>query len=267
VIKVYVNESGRERPSYGSSRYVSGTRWVPNPAYQQAQGDLQMAQQRVLQSQTDLNTQKAQQNQLISQSAAIGTPLGGLISASIGMIGSASVNQSKGDLAKAQSRLASTPMQIEEDVHSDYRYEIFDLNLHGEVVISFKMINYTTSEISQVHTIRKTDVVKDQYIPGDPSKNVQSDPNELPTHDEFKQKLLALAIDETFEAMKKELSVNAENYYRKGKKAAKNKIEDEAIENYMRYLYSAPSLSNPRVQEANEYLYKNLGLSVIRRKY
>ena len=267
VIKVVVKETGRDRPSYGSSRYVSGKRYVPNPAYQQAQVEVQSAQQRVLQAQSALNSQKMQSNQMVAQGApnqmlGLISGLGQLTSA----IGTGAVTKAQNDLAGAQSDLANTPMQIEEDIESDYRYEIFDLRLQGEVIISLKVINYATSEISEVHTINARDEATDRYIPGDPGKNVPSDPITLPTVDEFKSKLITKAINETFDSLVKELASAAYSNFQAGKKAEDMGIEGDAVENYMRFLYSAPDFKDQRVQDANEYIYDHLGLMVLRRK-
>ncbi|MCA9400748.1 MAG: hypothetical protein KC713_03915 [Candidatus Omnitrophica bacterium] len=268
VIKVDVKETGRDRPSYGSSRYVSGKRYVPNPAYQQAQARVQAAQQNVLQAQSDLNRQQQQNNQQMQMNQNSNNQYAGLI-AGLGQLGSAfsegALNGAKRDLSDAQLDLANTPPQIEEDIMSDYRYEIFDLKLQGEVVISLKVINYTTSEISEVHTIRKRKEVTDRYIPGDPGKNVRSDPIELPTMDEFKSTLMNDALEEVFTSLVSELGSAAESYYTAAKKAADMGIEDDAVEYYMRYMYSAPDLGDPKVMEANEYIYDHLGLRILRR--
>ena len=267
VIKLVVRESGRDRPSYGSSRYVSGTRHVPNPAHQQAQAAVQSSQQNVLQAQSDLNNQQQQNNQMMKQNT--NSQYGGLL-AGLGQISSAlnegALNKAKRDLAEARRVLARTPLQIEENIESDYRYEIFDLRLQGEIVIALKVVNYTTSEISEVHTIRKRDEVADRYVPGDPGKNVRSDPMELPTIDAFKSKLIAKAIDETFESLVKELGNASDSYFKAGRKAEDMRIESDAVEKYMRFIYSAPNLKDKRVQYANEYIYDRLGLRVIRKK-
>jgi hypothetical protein len=274
VIKVSVIESGRERPSYGSSRYVSGKRWVPNPDYQQAQADASAAQQNVLQAQADANRAQAQQNQIMQQQSQLNQTAGanpmsamvaGLSSLS-GALSQGSVNKAKSDLIDAQNRLARTPMQIEEDIESDYRYEVFNLALNGEVVISFRIINYTTSEVGQVYTVRKTASLTDTYIPGDPGKGVASDPIEFPPMDEFRNSLLSQAIDDTVEAMLRELRQNSESWYQLAQRAERDSLGEDAIENYMRFIYSAPDLSDDRVQVANNYIYDKVGLYVVRRK-
>ena len=272
VIKFVVKETGRDRPSYGSAKYKSGTRWVPNPNYTTAQGDVQAAQQRVLAAQQGLNDTQRQQNQIMNQQQSVNpsnNPLSAM-SASLGQLSismaAGQVKKARNDLVNAQSKLARTPQQIEEDIESNYRFEIFDLKLHGEVVLSFKIINYTTSEIGEVHAVRKEEIIEDRYIPGDPGKNVKSDPISLPSQNEVKNKLLKEAVNELFDKMIQELNSSSKDYYRLAKSAEENNITDEAIENYMRYIYSAPNLGDQRVQAANNYIYDRLGIQVIRRK-
>ncbi len=271
VIRFSVKETGRDRPSYGSVKYVSGTRWVPNPDYTAAQGDVQASQQHSLQAQRDLNNAQQQQNQMMQQQNARNSdnPYSALASG-LGQISTSisegELRKAKEGLADAQSRLARTPQQVEEDIYSDYRYEIFDLKLHGEVILSFKIINYTTSEIGEVHTVRKEEILKDRYIPGDPGKNVETDPVTFPSKDEVKNKLLKLAVNELFDKMIQELNNSSKDYYRMASSAAADEVTDEAIENYMRYIYSAPNLRDQRVQEANSYIYDRLGIQIIRRK-
>ncbi|WP_421899410.1 CsgG/HfaB family protein [Maridesulfovibrio sp.] len=263
IIKVTAVESGRERPSYGSSKYVSGTRMVPNPEYQKVQMELQRAQNEVMMAQSKVNSAQMGQAQ---------APVGGGLAGAMIALGSSmevagaqnQLNDAQAELNAAQNRMANTPMQLQEDIESDYRYEIYDLRMEGEAVMSFRVIDYTTSEIGNVHTIRKTDVQTDRYIPGDPGKNVPTDPNDLPTKENFKKELLGEAIDEAFLALREELGHHAIANYEAGKLAEERGLPDEAVEAYIRFIYSAPDLGDPRVQHANRYIYDNIGLLVVK---
>lgn len=275
IIKVGVVESGRNRPTYGSVKYVSGTRPVPNPDYQKAQQDVAFAQQDILTSQQESNRAELEHRRIAAQNmpyAGQGGTVGALgalttLTSSIAVTGAKNnLQKAQKALTDAQNRLGGTPPQIEEDVYSDFRYEIFDLSMEGEVVLSFKVINFATSEIGPVRTIRKTETLTDRYVPGDPGKGIRSDPNELPDREEMKNRLLAKAIAETVDAVRAELSKYSSGYYEKGMAAENDRIEEEAVENYMRFIYSAPDLSDPRVQHANEYIYEAMGLRVVRKK-
>ncbi len=268
VITVQAEETGRERPTYSSVKYVSGQRMVPNPEYQKVQMEIQMAQSKVMAAQGKLNAAQLSSSQAQAQSVAGGLA-GGLIAlgANLEMAGAQDeLNSAQSELSAAQAKMGNTPIQNSEDIEADFRYEIFDLRLRGEVVLTYRVINFTTSEIGQVHTVREVDEVKDRYIPGDPSKNVPTDPNTLPTKEEYKKRLLAQAIDKTFTSMQMELSQHALNNWREGQRAEETGMVEDAIESYMRFLYSAPDLADPKVQHANEFIYENLGLMVVRKR-
>ncbi len=92
----------------GSFRYKSGTKQVPNPAYESAQNDIERAQSNVEDKQNDLNnmrrdtqgwenTQRDRQNKLAS---------------------------AREDLSRAQSRLSGIPKTVTKDVFDDYTYPI-----------------------------------------------------------------------------------------------------------------------------------------------
>lgn len=272
VIKVSVKETGRDRPSYGSSRYVSGTRWVPNPRYDAAQHRVAQMRQQVIRAQQDLTKAQNDQNRAMANQPRTNDSAGrlGALASSMSLIGTSlaegNLRRAEEDLATAQADLAHEPRQIEEKVWDDYRYEIFNLELQGEVILSFRFINYATSEIGQVHTVEKRDSITDVYIPGDPGKGVASDAIELPPQDVFKNQLLDAAIEDFFQRLEQELGQRAKTYHVLAKRAEERGITDDAIENYMRYMYSAPSLSDPSVQEANNYIYEQTGLLVLRRK-
>ena len=279
VRKVSVKESGRNRPTSGSSRYKSGTRLIPNPEHQNALMNLDQARQDVLNAQQQLNNAELENRRVQSQPIPQAQPgTAGMIGALAGVLGRSTsslavgnarrqLNSAQSGLRNAQAYLARTPPQVEEPVWADYTYRIYNLKLEGEVVISFRIVDYTTSEmIGKPHLIRKQDTITDRYIPGDPAKGVPNDPNILPTLEEFKNNLLVQAIDETYNALKSELSRHSESYYDKGLTAENNRLKKDAVENYIRYIYSATNLADARVQHANEYIYEKMGLSVIRRR-
>jgi tetratricopeptide (TPR) repeat protein len=279
VRKVSVKESGRNRSTSGSSRYKSGTRLIPNPGYQTAQMNVSQAQQEVFNAQQQLNNAELENRQVQSRPIPKAQPgTAGMIGALAGALsrGTSSfavgaarkrLNAAQNRLRNAQVYLGRTPQQVEEPVWADYTYKIYNLKLEGEVVISFRIVDYTTSEmIGKPHLIRKQEVKKDRYIPGDPAKGVPNDPNVLPTIEEFKTTLLVQAIDDTYNALKSELSGHSENYYDRGQTAENNGLGKDAVENYIRYIYSATNLADARVQHANDYIYEKMGLWVVRKR-
>lgn len=279
VRKVSVKESGWNRPTSGSSRYISGTRLVPNSEYQTAQMNVSQAQQEVLNARQQLNNAELENRRIQSQPVPRAQPgTAGMLGALANALGRSTysiavgaarkrLNAAQSRLTYAQNRLANTPPQTEEPMWSNFTYKIYNLKLEGEIVISFRIIDYTTSEmIGKPHLTRKKGVKEDRYIPGDPGKGVRNDPNELPTVEEFKNSLLMQAIDETYDKLKSELSNHSENYYGRGFASENHGLEKDAVENYMRYIYSATNLADARVQHANDYIYDKMGLSVVKKR-
>ncbi len=284
VIRAKVQESGRDQPTFGSSTYVSGTQYIPNPDYAPRRQEVANAQQAFLmakqdlgsaeiqskQSQADLINRQQQMKQGLNSSSnkmmAIGNILQGLGSTADLSGARDRVRSAESRLQSAQTDLAITPETIEKEIEDTFRYPIYDLTLDGEVVLAYRLVNYTTAEVGASRTITKSGAKNDRYIQGDPGKGVPSDANDLPTKDEFLQGLLTEAIEGAAQAIESEMASYAESYYEKGLKAEEHGLEEDAIENYIRYIYSASNLGDINVQHANQYIYDKMGVLVIRRK-
>lgn len=272
VVRVRVRETGRQNPSYGSVRYQSGTRFVPNARYNQLQSEVGRAQQEVMRAQQDLN--QAQSNQS-AQQPSYGTPrneqerwkmLADTISYSGAQMqirdAERRLDQAYAQLQNAQSSLSSEPSQREEAVYADQRYPIYNIKLDAEAVISFRMIDFTTSEVGKTHSVRVTDSVSDRYIPGDPGKGIKDDPENLPPAHVFKEKVLTEAVRQTVERLRGELANQSRSIHRKARLARDRGLEDEATEYYIRYLQSQKEAGGEEADEARTYVNARLGVPV-----
>lgn len=285
VLRARVMEIGRNEPTYGSATYVSGTRLVPNPEYEprrqavgSARQEIVMAQQEVTradvqskQSQADMMATQQQLNQMPGSSksqapVAIGGILQGLGSVAGLSAARSRLADTQARLRSAEDILARTPPTLEEEITDTFRYPIYDLKLEGEVMLGYRFVDFTTSEVGDSRTITKADELQDRYVRGDPGKGVKSDPNELPAKEEFLQKLLAQAIEGAAQAIEDNMANFSNSYYEEGKKAEEHGLEEEAIENYMRYMYSTSDLGASTVQHANQYIYDKMGVLILRRK-
>ncbi|GJL70678.1 MAG: hypothetical protein NPIRA06_33130 [Nitrospirales bacterium] len=285
VLRARVKETGRDQPTFGSSTYVSGTRLVPNPEYEprrqavgSARQDMVLAQQELtnaeVQSKQSQANMMATQQQLNQSSGsqksqapiAIGSILQGLGSVAGVKAARSRLTDAQNRLRFSEDELARTPPTLEEEITDNFRYPIYDLKLEGEVMLAYRFVNFTTSEVGDSKTITKTDEILDRYVQGDPGKGVNSDPNELPAKEEFLQKLLAQAIEGAAQAIEDKMANFSESYYEEGKKAEEHGLEEEAIENYMRYMYSTSDLGASTVQHANQYIYDKMGVLILRRK-
>lgn len=269
VVRFDVSEHGRDRPSYESASYKSGTRFVPNPNYSRLQQEISIAQQDVLRAQQSANKAQADQNRLMGTSqaspgdrmAAIGA-LGSLLS-SAGA--SSQVRNAEDRLNNLQYAFAAEPQQFEEDVWSDYRYEVYDLELTGEVLLSYKIVDFATSEVGEARTARARNTIEDRWVPGDPGKGVTPDAAELPSQQVFKQQLLDNAIESLIAGLELQLGADQSNYWRRANEAAQDGQSDVAIENYIRFLSAGADLRGEQARIASDYVYEELGIQLIKR--
>ena len=271
VVRVDVRESGRDRPSYDSVRYQSGTRFVPNPDYRRLQARVSSAQQDVYRAQQELNRAMAKRQQT---PPAAYDPNKSTISNQLShlnqVIADGEVATAERDLRNAQSDLNSVqdalmnePSQVEEPVFADARFPVYNLRLDGEVVISFRLIDYTTSETMQSHTVHTKDSVSDRYIAGDPGKGIADDPNELPPEHVFKEQLMNKAVEETIEKLSAEFSTYAERFFQRAKRSQQSGNQEDATEYYFRYLTAMADTSSAAAAEAEQYLQKEFGNTTI----
>ncbi len=235
--------------------------------YSQLQQEIAQAQQQVLRAQRDANAAEQQYNDALrnqqNNAGRTSSTIGALAGLST-VFSTAAVGDAKRNLDNLQREFAREPQQIEEPVMDNWRYEIYDLSLQGEAVLSFKTVNFTTSEIGESSTVRAADSVSDTWVQGDPSKGVYDDPNTLPDVDVFQSQLLDQATVKLVAALEKQLGSGAIRHFETAQEAAERGETQRAIEHYMRYLYSAPSLSDPNALAADSYIYDNLGLRMIR---
>lgn len=270
IVRFDVTEHGRDRPSYGSAKYVSGSRFVPNPRYSQLQQEVAIAQQGVLQARQAANKAQSEQNRMLSQSQANpGDRMSAI--ASIGSLlssagSSSTAKNAQRRLEQLQYELAAEPPQYEEDVSADFRYEIYDLDLTGEVVLSYKIVDFATSEVSEAQTARARRVVEDRWVPGDPGKGVASDPMELPSQQIFKQSLLDAATESLIAGLEKELSSSAQGNLRRARRSAAEGDVDQSMDSYVRFLYGGADLKSNAAREAADYIYEETGVQLLRKR-
>lgn len=273
VVKLSVVESGRDRPEYGSVRYVSGTRYVPNPRYSRLQQEVANAQQEVIHTKAGHNKALAEQNRVLSQSQSSSSGSSDTMSALanfgsvLGSIGASSAYKTaQSNLDGLRSEMAGESPQVEEDIHSDWRYKIMNLELAGEVILSYKIVNFTTSEVGESQVANANQVLRDRYVPGDPGKGIDADSNDLPSEAVFKKQLLEAAMESLVAGLETQLGGRSRNYYQLAQRAAIDGNSPIATENYIRYLYSGADLTGSQAREASDFLYEELGIQLLRRK-
>ena len=269
VISVQVRESGQNQPSYDSVRYKSGTRYVPNPKYRKYQAEVNEAQEDVYRAQRDLNQARkdrqgatatydpnrdAVQNQL--------SLLGQVVADGDVSSAESALDAAERRLSSARSRLTREPPQIEEPVYAEARYPIYNLRLDGEVKLSFRLFDTSTSAVGQTHSINVKDSVEDRYVPGDPVKGIDDDPKELPPENLFRQQLLDKAVTEAIARLNAEFSQYAQEYLQRALTAKQHGVIEEAAEFYMRYLTAKDHETDTGVEEARQFFVNYYGAEV-----
>jgi len=109
-------------------------------------------------------------------------------------------------------------------------------------------------------------VLRDRYVPGDPGKGIEADPNKLPSKAVFKKQLLGAAMESLVAGLENQLGGRSRNYYQLATRAAEDGSSAIATENYIRFLYSGADLKGSQAREASDYLYEELGIQLLRRK-
>ena len=165
-------------------------------------------------------------------------------------------------LSSARSRLTREPPQIEEPVYAEARYPIYNLRLDGEVKLSFRLFDTSTSAVGQTHSINVKDSIEDRYVPGDPVKGIDDDPKELPPENLFRQQLLDKAVTEAIARLNAEFSQYAQEYLQRALTAKQHGVIEEAAEFYMRYLTAKDHETDTGVEEARQFFVNYYGAEV-----
>lgn len=270
VEQLTVQEKGRDEQTYQSIRYQNGTRYVLTPEASRLQAVVDAAQEEVDKAQMALKEAKAAKRKRLAtdnpSQSAFENPLVLLDQTyAENDIESAQkrVDEAKGRLDLAKSRLPATPSRIEEPVYIEGLYPIYDLSLVGELRLEFRLIDLLTSKIGQDHLVHVTDVVHDRYIPGDKRKGIVEDPDELPSKQVFKVRLLDKAVKESVQRLRLEFGAYAEREFYEAQRRHKLGDEDEAIEHDVRFLVSTSMQDSKKTDEVKDSLRRYYGVNVV----
>lgn len=120
VDKIDLKEKGRDIPRFKSSKYISGKRWVHNPAYDRAYKNWQNSERtyRMLRAQ--------RQRALGACNESGNTYLRAICRGAVRSVSAYGKNS-------ARSKLNSTPKQIAKNIISRYRYTYYQVNVAGSL--------------------------------------------------------------------------------------------------------------------------------------
>jgi len=269
ISEVVARETGRDRQSYQSVRYQSGMREVPTPEARKYQLKVDVAQKEVDQAAAALKKAQVVKREKL----ATDDPSKSAFENSLVLLDQTyaenDVSEAQRVLKEAQDRLevAKTQllpetMKVKEPVYTEALYPVYDLTLLGEVTLSFRLIDLSSSSIGREHRIHITDKAFDRYIPGDKTKGVVEDPNELPSLELFKKGLLDKAVDESVHRLREEFTAFSRQALHRAQHLYQEHRDAMAVEQYVRFLTTTAGEGSKEQTEAKRALKHYFGVEV-----
>ncbi len=218
LVLAYEVSAARFREERTSStrtvRYKSGTRQVPNPAYQRDQEEVLRQQRELVRRQEEVAKRERELANYQQQVAREGDTPGTSTMAEQGVSRTQSSLSRERDNAidqqrrviRAQEQAARTPQLIEEDVYSDLPYEVTRYDRLGELplVLEARVVGAQGDDAAQ--HLRITTSASDETHAAYPFAGVSGDPLNLPSEAQLRRELLAGAADRVVAAVLAELT-------------------------------------------------------------
>jgi len=225
-----------------SKRYKSGTRRVPNPAYETALREYEDAQD-------DYDDAKEEERRLKRSGNSLAASLNSLAAAGSRIV-----------LSVTERELRETPRYLNESVHSYWSFNVYNVQKQGVVRTGVRVIDTTTGKVLFSDTITKDISVRDRYIDR-PNRDagVYEDRLELPSDFDIKKDLIKESTNDISKKLVDFLSNFGLKYYFMAEQAVKREDTDTAIENYIRFLISDPKSAMQQEGTAIEFIRKNRG--------
>lgn len=260
-----------------SERYQSGSRSEFNPEYEQARRNYEDAMRRYEEAQkkeeeyrrrkererreAERREREAERraresksffNALDSFSASVSAfdndPFGGTYR---GM----STSAAKMALGSAESRLSSTPMHIQIPVYDYWRYNVYHCKKEATIKVSSRVVDTLTGKVLFAETISKKNKEEDDYLDNpNPSAGITYDPLELPSDAEMKDRILSNAVSKLSECICSSLGEYGIRYFILAEKAALHNDIENAVEQYVNFLYSSPKHASSKLDKTRHFL-------------
>ncbi|MEW6776888.1 MAG: hypothetical protein AB1405_11375 [Bdellovibrionota bacterium] len=216
------------RAEPATSKYVSGTQWVPNPEkakcttrVQQLQNAQFQAQQALQQAQWDYNNCVMQARQCQQQANQIGGWGGIAASVACGVgegVCSASLSNAQtaaqtadADYYQAVNQCNATPQLVQENIYADQPYVInhWAVKPAGKVHLQVRE-GGASGSLYWEGDVAHTFTIEDTVVEGQPQYNIQGDALTLPGKDQLQPQLLAELANKS----RTEVASNVLRYWR-----------------------------------------------------
>jgi hypothetical protein len=227
------------------SQYRSGSREVPNEAWNRADGEFENVQLELQKAQGALTAAQTKNNKKLIE------------------VADAQVSTVQETVKQARSKMNSIPKTLIEPIVSPYNYTKTTLELANPVELSFRILDFMGNVVGEpIHVIKgnqpKTFIILDDIKPDDTQgiKEIDAEPDEIQLMTDVeidaRDTIVKAARDKVQELPKKILAQARD-------KAASNDL-DGAGEAYVLYLNCTPATTTPERTEAIHFLSDNFNI-------
>jgi len=242
--------TGRTRPQLMRSKYKVGTRWVPNPSYEEQRQTLADVDAKEIATEQDFR-------QAENEFDTATTPAEKELAQANLDFFRQRLFDAQDALAQARKQYAATPEQVQEEVYEPYDYKVFTVTMAAKVEVSLEVADTETSTVKSTEIIEGTAKAEDKYNDGvkpTDSEGVTPDVESLPSDQELLADARKSAADKAIARLRKLLSELAGTYYERGKAFEAVGNSESASEYYYAFYLSTPDKTSPEALAAIEYV-------------
>ena len=161
------------------------------------------------------------------------------------------------DLRSAQNRLINAHEYMDEPVYSLWHYRIRHVTKHCSLAVTCRAVDTTTGSVLFSSKAGKTTEDKDDYVDNpNPSAGVRGDPLVLKSDTEIINQVAEPVVVEITDHIASSLETYGNKYFELGNEAARNGHNEEAVEQYVNFLYCCPKCAPSDRKEAMVFIKK-----------
>lgn len=248
--------SGKTKPELVRSRYKLGTRFVYNPAYQEAKKVLANAE-------AQLTEVEQRYNDELAVLARADTPEDKAAAADEVDFQRRRLYDAQDNVTKARNGLAATPEQVEEEVFQPYDYKVFNVVMNAKVEVSLEVGDPDTGAVRTLQVVSGAAQAQDTYNEGvsaTDANNVQLDPENLPTESELLESARKDTATKAVAWLNETLGNLSQRYYQQAKDLEEIGNVEGASESFYAFYLSTPDKQSAEALEALNYVRANTHL-------
>jgi tetratricopeptide (TPR) repeat protein len=256
LLKEDVTTTGENKPETVRSRYRVGTRFAPNPVFQEARRALAQAQAQETEVQQDYEDALARLRQADTPEEADAAE--------------ADVDferrrwyDAQDNVTVAQKALAETPEDVEQEVYQPYDYLVFSVTMDAQVEVSLEVADPESGVVRKLRVIGGEAAANDRYteaVSATDAENAKPDPKELPTSSELLASARKDAAGKAVGWLKETLAQLSIRYYQDAKELEEIGNTEGAAELFYAFYLSTPDKQSPEAKEAIAFIREHTHL-------